>query len=101
MSAPIIAAWYDYTGSLLRNSVMTRRFTMPNDWQKIRVGVLVSWTTGSAANMAGFPVFSFGLCAGTTASFGDATTDHYLGLWLSSSTWTYISSPESNNPLGS
>ena len=89
MSAPTIESWVSSTGSVLRNSTIAREFHMPDGWNKMRVGLLCGWNSGSMTDLTGYPAFSFGICSGSSNIFGDSVCGHYIGLYTSSSTWTW------------
>jgi hypothetical protein len=56
-------------------------------WTTLRIATRVS-ITDSGASLTSTPEFAFGLCAGTTNIYKDATTDHFAGVRTSLATWT-------------
>lgn len=55
-------------------------------WQKLRIAMRWSMTD-TGATIAGSPIFAVGLCSGDTNIFGDATTDHFVGVKTTGATW--------------
>lgn len=72
---------------LMQNSQFARSLIVGSSWNEIRVGIRAS-QRDSGANITGTPRFAVGLSAGTANIFGDATTDHWVGVLSTAATWT-------------
>ncbi len=64
----------------LKNSEISRQFLIDSSWQKIRIGVTVTFTTGSTfANMGGTPKLIFGFLSGSIL-YSSASSGQFFGV---------------------
>lgn len=86
---------------VLSNSQFARVMDIGTTWTRVRVGIrfCVRDTGGSLAST---PRLFVGLSSGTSNLFGDATTQHALGVWTANPSWVRATSPTryllGNNP---
>lgn len=78
---------------VLTNGQARREFDFLDDWQTVRIGMLLSFA--AVATIPGSPRLKFGICAGVADEEGvaDATTSHFLGMTTNSSDLTYNAGP--------
>jgi hypothetical protein len=58
---------------------IARKFSIDSSWKHIRIGILNEISRSTAANIPSV-TFAFGLTAGTSSLYGDASTNHFVGL---------------------
>jgi len=90
MSAHEIESLQGRLWGLLDASKCARLITLPNttNWSRIRVGALVALNGAATVTT---PTWGMGICKGTTNILGDASVDHWIGVY-STGTWTYSGS---------
>lgn len=71
---------------LMQNSQFARPLIIGSTWTELRIGIRAS-QRDSGATITGTPRFAVGLSAGTANIFGDATTDHWVGVVSTAATW--------------
>lgn len=91
-SSIVLVSSLNNTGML--NSTWARSVTLPASWSKIRLGLLHHMPNASAGtNITGTPGLYLGFCHLINPNqgnlIGDATTDHFVGVFTNSATWTY------------
>jgi len=85
MSAPAILSWSSQKVIDLAQSQFARPISLPDGWQKVRVGVTVFKSVAGA--LAGTPRFAVGIQKGTTNLAGDPTTDYWVGAITTGANW--------------
>lgn len=76
----------------MANATWARPVTIPATWTKVRIGCRMHMTN-SLATMTSDPIFTMGLCSGTTNQYGDTTTTHFVGQAFDNATWTFSAGP--------
>jgi len=61
------------------NSHFARSLSIGNDWQKLRVGLRLSFKESSSIDVAAPSTFFFGLSHGSSSVFGDSHVSHSVG----------------------
>ena len=78
----------DDVRAALSNSTLRRLLSIGTNWTKVRVGI--RWSIlNTAADITSAPFLAVGVCAGTAnpVNNGSATTDHFLGVRTTTTTW--------------
>lgn len=73
---------------LLSNSQDARVLPFEGSWTSLRIGLRLHMRN-QGANLTGTPRFAFGVIAGVSNLFDDASTSHFVGIRTNSATWTY------------
>lgn len=68
------------------NAVFARKISIGNSWNKIRIGLRLSFED-SGANITGNPALVVGVCSGLTALYGEASVTNFAGVYLSAVQW--------------
>ena len=69
---------------------IARTISIPSTWRHLRIGILheISRSTGTDISN---PLFAFGLTAGSSSLYGDAVTNHFIGVSAPAQTAPYQS----------
>ena len=63
----------------LANEEFVRPLNVGSSWSKLRLGVLCAITPNGVSNLSSV-TFTFGICSGTSAPFGAASTTNWTGM---------------------
>lgn len=87
MAAPLITTAVISKSIQVANGCFARTVSLPAVWTTIRLGMLHKVQYGGTS-IGGTPLFTMGMCAGTTNIYGDGTTDLFIGAQSFDASWS-------------
>lgn len=87
MAAPVITTAVISKSVQVANGCFARSVSLPAVWTTVRLGMLHKVQYGGTS-IGGTPLFTMGLCAGTSNIYGDGTTTLFIGAQSFDASWS-------------